>query len=215
MKEHPILFNAEMVRAILEGRKTQTRRPVTVPWKRGKRVPPYEPYYVEEDGHLFFEDEYGDFHQMEQRCPYAQPGDVLWVREAWRTDFTLDGFKPRDLTPNQPDICPILYEADGDATGIVCFEWGKLRPSMHMPRWAARIFLRVKSVRIQRVQDICNSDAQHEGFPNPSELRLACGHPKIWFRENWNSIYGTWDANPWVWVFEFERIENYKPEASK
>ena len=265
MSEHPILFNADMVRSILEGRKTQTRRPVVVPWKGGKRVPPYEPYYVEEDGRLFFEDEYGDFHPMEQRCPFGKPGDILWVRETWRVsgwdldgesisvDFRSDGMIDKRLR----DVCDsdqftrlveqscddaetagveqagktIDEEGFGDDPARYIWDSGnspcRWRPSIHMPRWAARIFLRVKSVRVERLWSITEEDAKAEGVKHipfsecdyipDSEFCVVEGRTSVTnfetpihragFFKEWESVYKNWDSNPWVWVVEFERVD--------
>lgn len=212
MSEIPILFSADMVRAILEGRKTQTRRPVTVCWKGSARVPPYSPYYVEEDGKLFFQDEYGDFHPMERLCPFGQPGDLLWVRETWQA-YVLDRdgevHDPFGKIPKEIPCCVALaWRADAHD------QKGPWRPSIHMPRWASRITLRVKSVRIERVQDITDDDAIAEGIVGDEGYRVPGPYfgdqllPGDCYANVWQSIYGNWTSNPWVWVVEFERVES-------
>lgn len=169
----PILFNTEMVRAILNGWKFQTRRVIKVPPKA--RLTAYG------DSFLCFEwyEEARSADIMFQKAKYIEfpyrPGDILWVREAWNYGY--------------------IYRADSNGPPIA---W---RPSIHMPREAARIFLRVTDVRVERLQDIDDYGVIAEG--------LEIGGP---FEEIWDSTikpadrnrYG-WDANPWVWVIEFER----------
>ena len=184
MTEHPILFSGSMVRAILEGHKTQTRRPVKL---RGN--------IVNEDGKLFVETDGSgndEFIPIERYCPYGQPGDLLWVRETWRTDRAWD--KPRTMV-RDTDI--IKYESDGFAKNGA-FGWGKKRPSIHMPRWASRITLRIKAVRVQRVQNITTPDAIADGFKSRDGFFaewISCG-------------YEVSSSNPWVWVVEFARAES-------
>lgn len=160
-KMKPILFNAEMVRAILDGRKTVTRRKVLLP-------------------------NYGYFIHEPPRCvPPYRAGDILYVRETFA----------------QVAAHTYWYRADSPVQNIL---W---RPSIHMPKEAARIFLRVTAVRVERLREITVEDAAKEGCKNPMR-----------FDELWNSTikpadlpkYG-WEANPWVWVIEFERIS--KEEA--
>ena len=148
MKERPILFSGEMVRAILDGRKTQTRRPVTVPWRGSKRVAPYEPCYIENDSELMARDRYGDWHRMvDYMHPYGIPGDRLWVRETWRQYDRRNECECYDFC-----YCPptgtVIYRSDRDDDEV------KWRPSIHMPRWASRITLEVTDVRVEHVQEI-------------------------------------------------------------
>lgn len=218
MTEHPILFNGPMVRAILDGRKTQTRRPVTVCWKGGRRTPPYAPYYVEEDGKLFFEDEYGSFHPMENVCPFGQPGDLLWVRETWNV---LEGFEcdegyevsgPYRKIPQggKPNNACLVYAAD-----LFSAESEKWRPSIHMPRWASRITLRVKSVRVERLKHIVGNDddLKSEGMETVQYIgkRYVGDLPLIYRFSGMIDVCngkGSFQKNPWVWVVEFERVES-------
>ena len=187
MKERPILFSGQMVRAILDGRKTQTRRIVknaTGPfWNHsGYRI-------VMRDGFTFWEthggipNEYGPAFA----CPYGKPGDRLWVRETWA---------PAEWPPTGP---PAVYRAD---EGMFASRW---KPSIHMPRWASRINLEVVSVRVERLQDISEEDALAEGIT----LVERGTSPVDQFNKLWESINGpgSWEANPWVWVVEFKRIE--------
>ena len=187
----PILFNTEMVRAILDGRKTCTRRLL-----KG-------PFTVHPNGYITKP------RGNENLCPYEppyQPGDILYVREAFYRD----------------ENC-ILYKADNEKlTGYrnmsgedVSVKW---RPSIHMPKEAARIWLKVMDVRVERLQDITADGIRNEGL---SSAAVHCGDVEIALKEwenLWNSTikksdidrYG-WDANPYVWVIEFERCE--KPEG--
>lgn len=186
--ERPILYDDRMVRAILDGRKTQTRRIARL--NAAGRV---------------------------KACPYGKPGDRLWVREAWATDFIFD-----DLPPcNIPEDSPLLFRADESATGIVAFEWGKWRPSIHMPRWASRIVLEIIAVRLERLQDISEADAEAEGMDVFQDgagfsIPFANGKRSAWhrhlkdaFRVLWESINGTdsWAENPRVWAVEFRKLE--------
>lgn len=195
MKERPILFSGPMVRALLNGSKTQTRRVVKARTDRnfGSRcvLQPHE---------LAGEVNRGDY----QNCPYGQPGDRLWVREAWRVIDLADVFSPREITAAHR----IWFEADGPHEPPA----GRYRPGMFMPRWACRILLEVTAVRVERLQDISNSDAIAEGVNvhpdhrhKPRESILS---PMQGYRDLWEYINGpdSWDANPWVWVIEFKKI---------
>ncbi len=242
VKERPILFSAPMVRAILEGRKTQTRRivkPQPEPDGRG--------------GHDWPSNlckSMVSVRDMVSLGPYGYRGDRLWVREA----FYCDDFTANDLDAarsgyvGQPPSDERLveqwrkaldYRADHDCNtyeaGCPCADddgrscW---KPSIHMPRWASRIELEITGVRVERVQAISMADAIAEGarrfddlppsklFPHsPHQNRWSmeepedCGHclgsPQTAFGNLWIKINGqaSWDANPWVWVVEFRRVE--------
>ena len=204
MAEKPILFNTEMVRAILDGRKTQTRRLV-------KGIPLYEPYFEVVDGKPMICDDNGDWHPAEDYSR-IQPGDVLWVRETWN-----------GLRTGNPKIgyhTTYWYKAD-DQDENPDDKW---LPSIHMPREAARLFLRVTGVQVERLQDISEDDALAEGA-NAGEYLDEVGnlvdvyYPHEDFARIWDNTikkadlrrYG-WDANPWVWVIEFERIGGMENE---
>ncbi len=201
----PILFNTEMVRAILDNRKTVTRRVV--------KKSTVDKFVLSQDGRLlgnFNADypEWGTYPTIDD-APYC-PGDILYVRE---TFFECRGH--------------FYYKADGKHEGLarlgVYFKW---QPSIHMPREAARIFLRVTDVRVERLQRICERgrrSAHNEGFIN--DIRLAEGTGKSatkHFSEFWDTrikpkdraLYG-WDANPWVWVIEFERISREETDCEQ
>jgi hypothetical protein len=190
MKSRPIIFQAPTVRAVLDGSKTQTRRQI-------KCKPCYQ---IEEraDGSkwpwMYDADQDAD-HWLP--CPYGQPGDELWVREAWRTERHFDHLPPRDLDPTLR-MTPVQYEAGPYADVLD----GKLRPSMFMPRCASRIALTVTGVRVERLQDISAQDCWAEGIPFSPDT-----DPRHEYRYLWESIHGadSWEANPWVWVLEFER----------
>ena len=208
----PIIFNTEMVRAILDGRKTMTRR-VIKPYPEGAHtIMDYE------DGVWSFmcgnQGEGGAFMDWEEcrKEPY-QPGDVLWVRETWGMLYGFASGEWEKLFPGKepPDASDNVYcyKADySDASIQYMKEKGDgWRPSIYMPREAARIFLRVKDVRVERLQEISEADAKREGYP----FSYKAGMPIHDFIFLWNSInakrgYG-WDTNPWVWVVEFERCE--------
>lgn len=180
-KEHPIIFSGPAVQAILDGRKTMTRRVVKAP-------------------------KWGDAEHagVDYPCPYGQPGDRLWVREAW------------SVSANGP-----IYKTDRD--GTVRIAW---KPSIHTPRWASRITLEITAVRVERVQDITARDVEAEGIDVVSKLPVFLCSPKKPTREKlggladtiarglyqplWDSLnakrgYG-WNSNPWVWVISFKRV---------
>lgn len=215
MKTKPILFTGPMVRAILDGRKTQTRRVV-------------KPQPGDQPNDSGFRSDI-----LDDRCPY-EPMDLLWVRETFAyVNWAEDG---------EPQI---KYKADGSTRWVDYYEyddaWGeklsdihaylsrdenfkidgvasdrKWRPSIFMPRWASRIDLMVNNARVERVQDISESDAEAEGCHGEmNNIGHGCvGEiaPSEQFRDLWNNINGkkpgcSWEDNPWVWVIEFERIK--------
>ncbi|WP_145574127.1 hypothetical protein [Yersinia alsatica] len=190
MNEKPILFNAEMVNAILSGRKTQTRRIIS-----------------EKTLHLFgVAASAGQCHPIElcdQRsqsyyldfCPLGKPGDQLWVREAFAAGLCTESTLAYRATHKTED----LEEGWGETI--------KWTPSIHMPRWASRINLLITGVRVERLQDISDADASAEGCKISSMQSGECLSDM--FARLWKSIYGdeSWQANPWVWVIEFERME--------
>lgn len=183
MKERPILFSSPMVRAILECRKTQTRRVVKP-----------QPVSVNSCGVPFFPDGGGPVDY--RLCPYGTVGSRLWVRETWA---------PTSVKDN------CVYLADfrdrrGDYWGSVASapEDVRWRPSIHMPRFASRITLEITGVRVERLQEISEDDARSEGW-HPEDGQGPCE----WYEDLWNTIHGpdSWSANPWVWVIEFRRIK--------
>jgi hypothetical protein len=218
MKERPILFSAPMVRAILDGRKTQTRRPIKLKlgesgeYLHGGDINLAHKHIVEfreQKGTWFGLHEYTTM--AHAKCPYGQPGDQLWVKETFA---------------RHPQFADIAYRADGeefeDSDG---FLWEpKWMPSIYMPRAASRILLEVTNIRIERLQDIREKDAVAEVTYDDGKVCLCevpldfvrscgnCGGRLIdavcIFKELWESIYGTgsWDANRWVWVIEFRRL---------
>lgn len=203
MKESPILFTGPMVRAILEGRKTVTRRVVKPqPDFLGSMVDPNTPFKTLDAG-------------LHARitCPHGQPDDRLWVREAWAADAQVDAIAPRDLSQGEP----IWYPADFSVrqTGCSMISKGRGRPSIHMPRWVSRILLEITAVRIERLQDISEKQALAEGVELEGEgvcwagaAGTASDSPVESFRLLWELINGagSWSANPWVWVVEFKRV---------
>lgn len=203
-KESPILFNAPMVRAILDGRKTQTRRIAKVNGEGCKDgfITPlagFVPRSIE--NHISY-------------CPYGKPGDRLWVRETWSKS-------------KQPYLSGhIFYRADGETNGkqfalSYVERESKWRPSIHMPRSASRILLEVANVRVERLKDISDEDAIAEGIeqePGTSHWKNYDTSPGGWrywespiqsYRTLWESINGkgSWDLNPFCWVIEFKVIQ--------
>jgi len=217
MKERPILFSAPMVRAILEGRKTMTRRVVKDVSSDCVEMLPagdiyWQQYFCHNGGPI-----YGK--AWLTKCPYGKSGDRLWVRESWKTYATLDHLPPSKIKPWGPGM---EYLAGGStAMGQPLHGMGKSRPSISMPRWASRIDLEITGVRIERLNQISNEDILREGIRSEScnicvhTGGSGCDHCLSLvkpFRELWDSINGktpgkTWDDNPFVWVVEFKRGE--------
>lgn len=203
MIERPILFSAPMVRAILDGTKTQTRRAVK---STGM-------YAIDASIHGE-EVARRELAALATRCPYGQAGDQLWVREAFSGPHCMDASDGCKAVPPSKwgDCSRIWYWADGNPTEG---DWTRPRPSIHMPRWASRILLEIAAVRVERLQDISETDAKAEGAPDYEE---GIDHPPPgadheWsfrgsFIRLWESINGpgSWDANPCVWVIEFRRV---------
>ncbi len=200
----PMLFDTEMVRAILDGRKSCTRRRIPIDIVNNCDV--------EKDGTLLaYENCDGDFIEPVKLCQY-QPGDTLYVQETWCA-------LPVNEAGHIRGHSVYYYKADGDLRPE---GWrGKWKPSIHMPKEAARIWLKVTDVRAERLQDITGQDVLKEGLnshvhPKASYFDM---NQREMFENLWNSTikksdldrYG-WDASPWVWVIEFERCE--KPEIN-
>lgn len=177
MNEHPILFSGPMVRAILKGRKTQTRRVIQ---------PKPDHFHTFQPG--IWLPQIGD---KEIKCSYGEPGDRLWVREAWLQDGGI-----------------YLYRADF-GLGVLADSWnGYWKPSIHMPRTVCRLTLEIVRIRAERLQSIREDDAMAEGVDFIPNAPAALDH-RTAFAGLWNSInekrgFG-WDTNPWVWVIEFKR----------
>jgi len=201
VKERPILFNADMVNAILDGRKTQTRRIVKPTKDRngsGCQLAPCE---------IAGEVNGGDY----ALCPYGQPGDRLWVRENFL--YLMHG----DVTAGDIKYCASIDSRSAAGSKNPGYWWRK-RPSIHMPRWASRITLEIVSVRVERLKQMSERDALQEGiglvladnWPDPKAMSEAVAKSRrAGFKLLWESINGaeSWDANPWVWVVEFRRVE--------
>lgn len=222
MKERPILMSGESVRAILDGRKTQTRRvvswqPEPGAWPGGLQ------YGVDGPGTCRKIDaDYPDGPEDMIRCPYGSPGDRLWVRETW------GHYQRGDATPvrGQPYDPEVVYRADDPDPDIPHdFLWEPFwwRPSIHMSKKLARIWLEVLDVRAERLQEISEEDCEAEGVFNASGLHLADCHYVIYhpdqpchcgdnspaeeFASLWDSLNAkrgySWESNPWVWVVGF------------
>ncbi|MGW7235702.1 hypothetical protein ACWGIE_21310 [Pseudomonas fulva] len=202
-KERPMLFNGPMASAVLDGRKTVTRRVVSERSLKeiGYGVQLGECHELPADGkvHPNSASYYADL------CPYGRPGDLLWGREAWAADSQLDGIAPRELSQGEP----IRYLADGAirATGSWMIAPGRTRPSIHMPRWASRVLLEITEVRIELLQHITIGQICKEGLARSMYEFKPVTQAFDAFAELWNSTGGDWDANPWVWAIEFKRVQ--------
>ena len=197
-KERPIIFNAEMVRAIMAGTKTQTRRVIK---------PQPEADHIGSFGGVGEPFAYAFEHEEKWRyCPYGGTKEKLWVRETWAVAECFDSIKPSKLNLTARNV---EYRAEPKKTGYLGLVRGKWRPSIFMPRWSSRITLEIADVRVERLQDITEEDAKAEGVKHGSS---AMGHVfthKEHFRGLWNGINGKkhpWESNPWVWVVEFKKI---------
>ncbi|MDH0849190.1 hypothetical protein N5D66_14720 [Delftia tsuruhatensis] len=200
MKERPILFSAPMVRALLAGTKTQTRR-IAKPVRHPDLGNVYAP------GALVLEHE--PQHVIDRCCPYGRPGDRLWVRETHMNWWKLD-----PANPEGPRI--FSHVAAFAADGYELEPGERWIPSIHMLRAASRITLDIKAVRVERLQDISEEDAKAEGAPGYEE-GLDAPPPdgdhewsyRASFQRLWEQINGpgAWAKNPWVWVVEFERAQ--------
>ena len=215
-KERPILFSGSMVSAILDGRKTVTRRPIK-PSMRGFDVS-FE-LHQQEDGswrpmHTFDEscmDDQGTEHPV--ICPYGKPGDRLWVRETWYCDH-FEVMRGPYLKPADLDVT----EARGDGTlvyaadGLTPYEADQpaWKPSIHMPRWASRILLEVTDVRVEQLQAISIGQICKEGLARSIYEFIPVTTAFDAFAEVWDSINGpgAWEANPWVWAVEFKQVQS-------
>lgn len=208
MKERPIIFSAESVRAILAGRKTQTRRIY-----KPKRPPPWEILDEDDGGELwpFWQDGNGEYHAV--RCPFGVVGSKLWVRETWQHSGDPGEYHDDSIVFYRADYFDDPHGYDGEKSPEGTYR--KWRPSIHMPRAASRITLEITDIRVERLQDISEEDAKAEGVywsnGNPvnglaTELIVDARES---YRELWDSIHstGSWAANPWVWVLSFKRIE--------
>ena len=212
IREKGLIFNSEMVRAILDGRKTQTRRPIK--WKQTR----FTEIGEREDGSKWPWSEDAE-HACDfwHPCPFGAVGDRIWVREAFRvhsraTDVATLVYKAseRNSWTEQTRRVPVAV-CNKPATPE------KWTPSLHMPRWASRILLEITGVRVERLNSISQEDAQAEGLEltgwRPTYSDPDSGGevmtPYDNFAELWSSIYGeeSWNANPWVWVIEFKRVE--------
>jgi len=188
VKERPILFSGAMVRALLDGSKTQTRRALR------NQVAAPAVMQMAGPGHAEIVNEHG-VRIPSWACPYGQPGDRLWVRETWapHPDFTASSHYA-------------VYRADPECEHDV----ERWRPSIHMPRWASRILLEITSVRVERLHDIGSKEIEAEGVVTSvvDIMQHGCRARVLDWQRLWEGINGagSWDANPWVWVVEFKRV---------
>ena len=216
MKAKPILFTGENVRAILENRKSMTRRVIKVRVENNTRVGP-----IGHQAHI-------DSPEALAHCPYGGPGDLLYVRETWQAISPDENYRSLDE-------CRIIYKATDKHPGYDALAYAEhhdlsvsspiwslaqvypWRPSIFMPRWASRLTLRVNNVRVERLQEISEDDAVAEGI-HDTRNALSCGRapqsallaPSEQFEMLWNSINAkrgySWESNPWVWVIEWDKV---------
>ncbi len=219
MTERGMIFNAEMVRAILDGSKTQTRRIM-------KLQPESNQFGLLRISDSTKRSDIGKYHWSESNstgiharsalfsCPFGIVGDRIWVRETW-AEAGVNAPELQLYRANYPDHVPSSYENLKSAEEI---RW---RPSIHMPRWASRITLEITNLGVQRLQSISQNDAAREGLVRlPASGRYCINQGDQYFGGTshdaievfswlWSSIYGaeSWQANPWVWVIEFKQVD--------
>jgi len=227
MKERPILFSGPMIKAILAGQKTMTRRVAKVrpsPTTGHPQLILRSPYAANlyDDGPAW-SPAGGDPEQplvgadLARHCPFGDIGDRLWVKETWRTSARIDNEPPSAFS-----LWPVKYLADGQVLKHGAFFGdtdGKTRVSIHMPRWASRITLEISGVRCERLQSISEEDAKAEGLNGDyvwaSGAASCDGHGNLvvnQFAQLWDKINGKrpgcdWASNCWVWVVEFAVVK--------
>jgi hypothetical protein len=197
VKERPILFSAPMVRAILDGRKTQTRRTVKrhniIRLSSNDEFRATSPYPLARDTGNRYHYVLTEAAHIGLPCPYGAPGDRLWVRETWRED-----------SPDDP--VRAIYRADPEneflAESLIGFKW---KPSIFMPRWASRLTLDITDVRVQRLQDISVEDCRAEGIEYKVEVPTKQQFQRLW--DDINAKRAPWSSNPWVWALTFRLCE--------
>jgi hypothetical protein len=190
----PIIFNTPMVQAILAGRKTQTRRVI-----KDKDITNNFDIDVDGSAYAYINPETGDSYPPTAIAKY-QVGDILWVRETWSKDENGEYVYRTNYGTTEDDSFPPSM-----------FKW---KPSIHMPREAARIFLRVTNVRVERLQDISEDEAIKEGAKAYGPNNCSGTSARIAFAEIWDktTTEHEWRTNPWVWVYEFEKISKEEAE---
>ena len=198
----PILFSTEMVKAILSGQKTQTRRIVKEPFQSWMKTTNPKCEWWD---------------RIEEQCNYGQVGNLLWVRETWQQECIE---RENELGKGWRATGNYLYKADGCSLPKTSFSFGKWKPSIFMPREACRIELRITDIKVERLQNISEEDARREGVKYDLSLEFnqylnyekgiyQCQTAVESFRSLWSEINGqkSWEENPFVWVITFERTE--------
>lgn len=214
VRERPILFSGEMVRALLSGAKTQTRRAMK-PQPKGSVI---------FDG-CWLDSGYGEAGDTAIRCPYGKVGDRLWVKETWQHEGDPHSFQARNIVFYRADYLDDPHGPDGENSSDGRYRFW--RPSIHMPRAASRITLEITDVRVERLQAISEADAIAEGIErhakeptlwkrgplSTDQNNIDCtAFPRLAYRSIWESINGpgSWESNPFVWAISFNRIKEPK-----
>ena len=218
MKETGLMFKAPLVRAILSGQKTQTRRVIKPQPDASHSGAPYWNIggyraswcrSLEDGGPLVPANPLS--------CPFGRPGDRIYVRETWDPDPPCDGTwsytQWAGCRQGQIEGVPERFRTPEHCNYEASWQGGPMAwtPSIHMPKWAARIWLEITGVRVERLHDISESDALAEGISAESIKGLSRAGFKrpagINFRDLWTGLGGDWDANPWVWAIDFKRVQ--------
>lgn len=226
LKERPILFSGPMVRAIFEGRKTQTRRVVkpqpNAPENIYTRIGCdwFAPVVIRGGEQCPGDQVYGFWSEDEDwRSPYGAPGDRLWVRETFRELTSRDAYgcvQFRADNASRYVLCDYGGAGDPVGLGAACKAWDEddppcWKPSIFMPRWACRVELEILRVRVERLHDISEADVHAEGFENRKDMS------ELWDSLNAkpksNGVAYPWDSDPWVWIYEFKVVELYGKET--
>lgn len=219
MKERPILFSAPMIRAILDGTKTQTRRALgqkhkpDAIWAKDPTTGTQRAFKLDEQSPSIGVPWWnlGGINGHQQICPYGKPGDRLWVRESWAETDLNDG---TPVVAYRAGGCIAVGRKDAHEDDYLIHDYAfdqtptanQWKQSIHMPRWASRITLEITDVRVERLQDISKPDVMAEGISGLADVHAGWHQP---YAELWDQINapGSWDLNPWVWVISFKRAD--------
>ncbi|WP_130835341.1 hypothetical protein [[Erwinia] mediterraneensis] len=219
MKERPILFSEQRVRALLIGQQTQTRRIM--------KTQSFGPGQDHHEGVHAFDVSANHLHgyklmsmsDISYHCPYGKPGDILWVRETWRGPMVPEdkvcAYERDPVAFRTPEFCQYRADSAGLDHNPEAEQFG-WQTAIHMPRWASRINLEITAVRAQKIQDITDDEIMAEGVQTDTHflnnfftMSMNAESPKEAYRKAWQKQYGatSWEVNPWVWVIEFRHVK--------
>lgn len=217
--EKPILFSAGMIRRVIRGEKSQTRRVITVPKKHGEILDLFDDYYLESHGVIGVDTM--EAHNVPLKCPYGKVGTKLWVRETWADAdifYNNGGLEDPETIAYRADGTAIQFGGKTHLVGAIdqsSWNWDiiKWKPSIFMKRYMSRLTLEITDLRVERVQDISPEDCIAEGIASPEiDQSIGSSHVRVVFGFLWNEINETrgagWHKNPWVWCVSFRIVKN-------